>query len=264
MKKFFAAAVGVLSIIACSDATAPSADLAARYDKPVPPPPPAPTSPYTVDDSYNFNSVSVSGAGSSFGTEPKPGSIGASAATVTQAPSGERFLGRFEDVNTNALLNVANGGAHYSLTFDLYIIGSWDGKGKQAQQGMFLANVFSVAYRCSGTGAGTAIFSSTFSNQLTVQQDYPANTALGESGGNKAGTGAFAVNALDYASHPELSNTPRFRSFGDTEYRLSWTGTNPCGAGNAVTFIFSTLNPAQQGVWDESWGIDNVHIIAGA
>jgi hypothetical protein len=148
----------------------------------------------------------------------------------------------------------------YSLTFDLYIIGSWDGRGKQAQQGIFEGNFFTIAYRCNGaSGAGTPIFQTSFSNQLTVQQDFP-NALF--TGGYKAGTESIAKDALDYRNDP-TSNTPLFRSFGDVTYRLTYSGTNPCGSGVPLAFVFRTAaDPDQQSLYDESWGVDNVIVKA--
>ena len=118
-----------------------------------------------------------------------------------------------------------------------------------------------IGYQCTPFDI-TNIFSTTFSNQLTVQQDYPA--AAFSSGGSKAGSGAVAIDALGYRNLPLESNTPPFRSFGDATYHMSFAGANPCGAGNPVQFVIGTSNPTQQSTWDESWGIDNLSIKAGS
>jgi hypothetical protein len=44
---------------------------------------------------------------------------------------------------------------------------------------------------------------------------------------------------------------------------MSYSGTNPCGAGQAIQFEISTSNPTQQSVRDESWGVDNILVKAG-
>jgi len=264
MKKLLVVPLAALLFAACSDPTNPSAqsDLSPSYAKPVPPPPPTVTG-NLVNDTYDFNAdvgVVSSGGESSWGTDT-PSGFGASSASTQVVPNdaSNRFLGRFEETATRVLLVLTNGGERYSLAFDAYIIGSWDGKGKQAQSGFFEANVFEVGYRCSaGTGV-TLFYQTTFSNQLTVQQDYPKTLGLG---GYKAATGSIATDALGYKDHPELSNTPPFRSFGDVTYRLSFAGNNPCGADAAVTFVLSSSNPSLQSVHDESWGVDNVTIKA--
>lgn len=262
MKKFFAVPLAVLFVAACSDSsTAPvSSDLEPSYAKPVEPLVVCASCPVVGD--FNFeNGTTISAVGgSTIGTELQVGASGiADAPGVVTAPvGGQDFLGRFTNTFTQVVIT-APGSTNYYLNFDLYVIGSWDGRGKQAQQGSFLANVVEVGYRCTAGGPVTTLLKTTFSNQLTVQQDYP-NGYL--SGGYKAGTGAEAIDALGYATRPDLSNTPQFRSFGDATYDLTFSGSNPCGGGS-ITFLIGTSNPTQQSVYDESWGVDNIIVRAG-
>ena len=265
MKKFFAVPLAVLFVAACSDSTAPSssADLSARYAKPVPPSSVTPASGNLVDALYRFNPGTVDAtAGTGIGSDTDDQSGASDAGVLQYVPSSNGtngFIGRFNNTHTRALAVFNTVGTKYTVEFDLYVIGSWDGKGKQAQNGNFQANVFQVAYRCgSGTAPINPLFTTTFSNQLTVQQDYPAAFGLG---GNKATTGAAAVDALGYRSHPELSNTPTFRSFGDATYHFSYTITTECGS-VAPTFVFSSTAPGQQSNYDESWGLDNIKMKA--
>jgi hypothetical protein len=260
MKKYFAVPLAVLFVAACSDSTAPvnsRSDLTPSYAKPVPPPAPGATgTAYT--DSYDFNAVTVTAAAhSSIGVDTDDGSNASSGTETQSVPSDPTngFIGRYNNTNTRALLVLTTAGSKYTVSFDLYVIGSWDGKGKQAQNGVFQANVFQVGYRCGGgTAAVTPIFETTFSNQLTVQQDFPLSLGLG---GNKATTGAASVDDLGYRSRTDLSNTPTFRSFGDATYKLSYTIAGVCG-GAAPTFVFSSSAPGQQSNYDESWGLDNI------
>lgn len=261
MKKLFALPLAVFFVAACSESTAPesAADVSPSYAKPTQPPSEICTNNCIVSDSYDFQGGIIGvGTNSSIGTDLEPGAAGAAAApTVITAPNGtEKFIGRFANVDTRVLLNMDNGGTTYSLKFDVYTIGSWDGKGRQAQQGSFLANIFSVGYRCT-SGTSGVVFATTFSNQLTVQQDYPLDISAG--GGAKAATGSYNTDRLGYRGDPS-SNTPLFRSFGDVSYTLRFSGANPCGAGEAVTFVLSTSDPSQQSVYDESWGIDNIFL----
>jgi hypothetical protein len=187
-------------------------------------------------------------------TELQPGGAGtASDPDVVVAPHGEKFLGRFDNTRTMVVINFPAGTSNYRADFDFYVIGSWDGRGKQAQHGVFDSNVFDISSRCGTTV--TSIFKTTFSNQLTVQQDYPLPYLTG---GNKAGTNATDIDKLDYRHSPNLSNTPQFRSFGDAIYAMSFGGAAPCSG--AFSLLISTSNPTQQNVWDESWGVDNVKL----
>jgi hypothetical protein len=261
MKKLFAVPLAVLFVAACSDSTSPasSTDLNPSYAKPTTPTVVCASCPVAGEwDFENGTTISAVGGGT-IATELQPGNTGsASDPNVVEAPFGQNFLGRFANTRTMVVIN-STGGANYNLTFDLYIIGSWDGRGKQAQQGVFKANVVDIGYRCSPSGAITSLFKTTFSNQYTVQQDYP-NAYL--SGGFKAGSGAEGIDELGYRTTPLISNTPEFRSFGDAIYNMTFSGANQCG-GAAMTFIVSSSNPDQQSVYDESWGVDNVVVRSG-
>lgn len=265
MKKLFALPLAVFFVAACSESTAPesAADLTPSYGKPVNPPTGETGGCTTcpVDGFYDFEGgVVANNGGTSVATDLQPEGQGtASDALVVEAPTGESFLGRFENVRTMVVINVPAGHPKYSLTFDFYAIGSWDGRGKQAQNGAFDANVFDLAWRCTPASPATSIFKTTFSNQKTVQQDYPLAYLTG---GYKAASGSFEQDGLDYISHPELSHTPVFRSYGDVSYHMGSAGANPCGTG-AFQLLISTSNPTQQSVMDESWGVDNIRIKAG-
>jgi len=264
MKKLVALPLAALFIAACSEPTTPNAsDLTPSYAKPGSGAPPVTVTGSLFSDSYNFDgTVIADGSGTSLWGTDCDGCVASSAdGNIQSVPNNitNLFLGRFPEVGTRALLVVPDAGSEVSVTFDLYVIGSWDGRGKQAQHGVFQANVFQLSYRCEGTASTSTIFQTTFSNQLTVQQDYPLSYLQG---GNKAGTGAVAIDALGYASRPDLSNTPQFRSFGDATYHMSFAMANPCisVADGGITFIFSSTNPSAQSTWDESWGIDNVTV----
>jgi hypothetical protein len=110
---------------------------------------------------------------------------------------------------------------------------------------------------CASDAPGTVrdIFTTTFSNQTTVQQNYPNTFASG--GGAKALSGSVANNTL-FNGDPTV-NVPGFRSVADATYHLKYSGANPCGTG-AVTFVFRTYAPGQQSAPDETWGVDNISI----
>jgi hypothetical protein len=260
MKKLFALPLAALVFAACSEATAPesTADLSARYAKPIKNPPPSPAT--TLVASFLFNGAIDAQAGAGIGTDTDDESVAGNAADLHYVPNdlSNGFVGRFNNTNTRLILTPANAATKYTVDFDLYVIGSWDGRGKQAQSGTFQANVFQVGYRCTPAGVVTPIFTTTFSNQLTVQQDYPLAYLTG---GNKAGTGSTAIDALGYKDRPDLSNTPVFRSFGDATYHLTYTIESVCG-GTAPQFVFSSTAPGQQSNYDESWGIDNLKLFA--
>jgi hypothetical protein len=260
MKKLFALPLAALVLAACSDSIDPNvADVTPAFAKPGTQP--TGPSPATTSVAYfQFNGGIDAQAGAGIGTDTDDGTAASSATDLHYTPIGANgFVGRFNNTDTRLILNVVNPATKYTVDFDLYIIGSWDGRGKQAQSGVFEANVFQVAYRCTPLGTVFPIFTTTFSNQYTVQQDFPLSYL---NGGYKAGTGSVAgsIDALGYAGRPDLSNTPTFRSFGDATYHLTYTIENVCG-GAAPQFVFSSTAPGQQSNYDESWGIDNLRLL---
>ena len=235
--------------------------LFAKGGKPKPEPGGGTGGPTSVllDETHTFE-VGEPSHVSVFTTDLQAGAVGtASNADVVTAPSGERFLGRFVETRTDAVLTAPVGYSKYALSFTLYIIGSWDGKGKQAQSGTFDANVMEIGYRCGDNPTLTPIFATTFSNQLTVQQDYPLGFGLG---GNKAATGSVAKEELNYRSQPDSSYTVPFRSFSDVTYRMTFSGAHSCGS-SPISFVWGTSAPLQQSMFDESWGVDEVNIKLG-
>ena len=266
MKRFIVASAAVFALTACSEATAPAAaDLSLAYGKKAPPPPPATTGGSLTNALFTFDAQTLAAASGGGGgvneaavrTDVVEGASVASSATPipTYNVPTNYFVGRFENTQTVVALDVPHGGTKYALELDVYAIGSWDGRGQQAQSGAFLANLFQVGYTCpSAPGTVNDIFTTTFSNQMTVQQNYPNSAASG--GGAKALSGSVASNSL-FRGDPTV-NVPLFKSVSDATYHLEYSGANPCGTG-AVTFIFRTY-ATQQSAPDETWGVDNISI----
>jgi hypothetical protein len=176
-------------------------------------------------------------------------SVSTSDLSIAVAPSGETFAGLFN--NQAVGLTVSNPQSTISVDFDLYLIGSWDGSGKQAQHGNFGTDLWQVGYRC-GNGSVVDVFTTSFSNQKTVTQHYPESSKSNKT--HPAWTGATSVNALQYSA--ATTNVPLFNSYGDSEYHLSFSWRNTCGT-DAVSLVFGVPNGLQP-LSDESWGIDNL------
>jgi len=268
MKRFIVASAAALSLAACSEATAPAStsDLALSYGRKTQPPQPAASGSLTnalfTFDTQSLSATSGGGGGVNGAVVNSDTFEGVAVASPadpvpTYNQPSNYFVGRFSNTKTVVTLDVPHGGTMYALEFDFYAIGSWDGIGKQAQQGAFEGNVFQIGARCETDPAGMVrdIFTSTFSNQMTVQQNYPL--PLGSGGGAKALTGSADSNNL-FNGDPTV-NVPLFRSVSDATYHMIYTGPNPCGSG-AVTFVFRTVAPDQQSAPDETWGVDNISI----
>jgi hypothetical protein len=150
------------------------------------------------------------------------------------------FLGTYSTEVVS--LSIPEGMSSLNISFDLYIIGSWDGAGKQ--------NWGSDRWQLEvqrGDAAPENVFHTSFANQGTKPQNYPRQITDG--GMSPAGFGAVAVNSLGYSpmGHPT--------DMGDTVYHMSFTVSNP--AAGAVKFLFH-MTTANQGDNDEIWGLNNV------
>jgi hypothetical protein len=260
VKRLVSLSAAMLFMAACSEATAPTSDLSTRQTKPTSGGGGISVAGNLTNDTYTFENFSISGAGGTSWAADQltDGTFGTSSPAITDAYNhSTHFMGRVD--NTALFLIVPNPGSRYALTFDLYIIGSWDGQGQQAQNGVYGHDIWRASIRCgSPTAAPSQVLLETdFSNQLTVQQSYP-NWATTK-GGSKAGTGSYGQDLLGSRNDPSV-NTPTFRSFGDTEYHMSFSGANPCAAGQTAYFTFVVPNANLQSNYDESWGLDNVSI----
>jgi hypothetical protein len=160
--------------------------------------------------------------------------------TVSVTPvGGRRFLGEFSN-GEEVTLNFDNLPAHQSVTvsFDLYIIRSWDGDGSQGAG----PDVWSL-----NTSTAT-LFQTTFSNfngtnGSFIPQHYPDSST--GSVVHPGRTGAVENNTLGYTN-----GEPQ-----DSVYRLSFTFNH---RGNLLLLRFA--GQGLQGVSDESWGLDNVEV----
>lgn len=144
-----------------------------------------------------------------------------------------RFLGQFG--NQTVSLNVTNLPVHSGiiLSFDLYIIRSWDGN---AEPGGAAPDIWDLTVRNS-----TNLLHTTFAKYSgSVGQAYPANYP-GVTNAND--TGAAEVNSLGYDN------------YGDAVYRLSYYIAH-----EQPSAIFDFSATGLEDIWNESWGLDNVSV----
>lgn len=261
MKPLFTLSLAAIAIVACSDSNSPTSTLEPSYARPSDPV--ISVSGTLTNDFFNFNAGGFSGAsGTEFSVTDLDGGFGAAAPSFAAVynDASNRFIGRLD--NHRLGLSVLNGGSRFQINFDLYIIGSWDGDGKQSGK-QWGPDIWSVGVACTaGAPAVLNLLTTTFSNQKTVQQSYPDQYNNGR-GAGPAFRGAFAVNALGFINDP-TSHTPQDMSAGDSWYKLSFTGFNPCGAGAPLFLVMTVPNANLQSNYDESWGVDNVQILTDA
>ena len=229
MKAKYFLPVAAVFLAACSDVTAPS-NLDLSYGKSAPPPPPPASTPFY---SQNFESgIASLGAWNMSALATSPGSTKLASTT---------YLGRL--LNQEVSLSVPAGKTSVTITFDLYIIGTWDGAGQQG----FGSDRWQIEVSKNGAPREN-IFHTSFSNQATKPQNFPRDINGGTGPNDK---GALMTDALGYPKGAGKYDV------GDAVYRLTYTVSNP-GAGPLV-FYFHTTTPLQD-LNDESWGIDNVSV----
>ena len=219
--------VAAVFIVACSETTSPI-DLDVSAGKQTAPPP-APTG---TSDTFENGIASLNNSWSLNMLATSPGS-------TKMAPTS--YLGRL--LNEQVALSVPAGKTSVTVSFDLYIIGTWDGAGQQG----FGGDRWQIEVSRNG-GARENVFHTSFSNQATKPQNFPKQI---DGGTNPNGRGAYALNALGY---PKASG--KFDA-GDATYRLTYTVANP--SGGPLVFYFHTTTPLQD-LSDESWGLDNVTV----
>ncbi len=161
--------------------------------------------------------------------ETSAGSEWSSQSRDTTPRGGRKFLGQFGNDTVRFSLNNLPAHEQAVISFDLFVIQSWDGN----------------------YGAGPDIWDltapdapnllhTTFSNAGGLNQSYPD---LYPGGNNPPRTGATESNTLGYSP------------WGDTVYPLSYTFPHT-EAGLGLDFSAAGL----QGLSDESWGLDNVSV----
>lgn len=151
---------------------------------------------------------------------------------VDLTPNGESFLGQFAtDVVTLTLTDLP---AHSKvrISFDLYIIRSWDGNDATYGPDIWMLSL-----------DDSSILHTTFSNWTVRNQAYPGTYP----GGNyPARTGAFAFNTLGYlwGGYPM-----------DATYRLTFE------IDHIAADLEAGFSSGLQVVGDESWGVDNIEVV---
>ena len=181
--------------------------------------------------------------------DDSPGPEWSSQETET-APNGEIFLGPF---NKDSLaLNLDDLPPHSAITisFDLYIIRSWDGN--QVQWGSTANQIYPISIDeivgpdiWAFQAGGQTLLTTTFSNwgALGFEQAFPDAYP---GGSHPAQTGAVAVNTLGYY----------FDGYAmDATYHLTFTFDH-----NESTLQSGFSASSLQIGEDESWGIDNVQV----
>lgn len=188
-------------------------------------------------------------AGSAPGSEWSMGTI--QSAPNPDYAGSRRFLGEF--VNDNVTLSLGGLGTHGFVTveFDLYLLRSWDGAATDYGSDFF------------GLRAdGNPLFRETFSNGHPT----PGQSFCGGAGPCAPMTGASERYSLGYTFDNWVPGThpAGYSEWMDSVYHLSFTFAHQAGS-LQLAFFGEGLQPlwvqrGNGGYWDESWGLDNVHV----
>lgn len=149
---------------------------------------------------------------------------------LTSSPDGTRhMLGEFGPGNVTLHLGTLPAHTYVSLSFDVVVIGGWDGEGPMGP------HYFTVTDDQAG-----GLVETTFSNTGSLQS-YPGTYPSG----NPAGAGASEVGTLGYPN-------------GDSVYRLSFSYPH---TGSDIVLNFGA--DGLTGIYGEAWALDNVDVSVG-
>ncbi|HBE21557.1 MAG TPA: hypothetical protein DEG17_00865 [Cyanobacteria bacterium UBA11149] len=163
------------------------------------------------------------------------GSEWSKTSTEMTPKGGRNFLGRFASEAVSLKLDNLTPHTDVSVSFDLFIIQSWDGNNT-----IYGSDIWELS-----VANGTTLLSTTFTNNPAFTQSYPNAFSSGD---NPARSGADENNTLGYINY-----------YGDSVYNLSFIFPH---VDDSLELIFSgsKLNFAGLTQDSERWGLDNVKL----
>lgn len=155
-------------------------------------------------------------------------------------PVGNRqFLGQFGSETVSLSLNSLAQHSLVTVSFDLFIIESWDGD--------YLNPGIGPDFWSLNIAGGQTLLNETFSNTPTFGDHTQSYSPSGVAGTYLAHTGAAEIDSLGYSF------------YGDSVYQLSFTFAH---SASDIQFDFAGIG--LQDLADESWGLDNVKVSTNA
>jgi uncharacterized repeat protein (TIGR01451 family) len=167
--------------------------------------------------------------------------------TTSTTPSGRNFLGEFNNQEIMLELNELPQHNYVEVSFDLYILRSWDGGRERFTQSALLGpqlppvigpDIWEFAVD------EETLLSASFANWGEHTQSYPKNFGQGSF---PARTGAVEFGSLGYTYEHHTNQ--------DAVYRLSFTTAH---TGETLRLYFRDLG--LQPIEDESWGLANLRV----
>jgi hypothetical protein len=183
-----------------------------------------------------------------FDTGPGSGwtDTGGGEVTTSTTPSGRNFLGEFNNQEIMLELNELPQHNYVEVSFDLYILRSWDGNRASRDSAMLgpqFPPIFGPDIWEFAVGEET-LLSASFANWDQHTQSYPKNFGQGSF---PARTGSVEAGSLGY-TYEHYTNQ-------DAVYRLSFTTAH---TGETLRLYFRDLG--LQPIEDESWGLANLRV----
>jgi uncharacterized repeat protein (TIGR01451 family) len=173
-----------------------------------------------------------------------------SSTSIDITPVGARkFLGQFGNQTVSLSLNDLPNHTALTISFDLFIIRTWDGNQILHPTGSGTPGPDEWELNVVG---GPVLLHTTFTNidqdpPFNFRQAYPDNYPGGD---HPARTGAIEVNTLgfdsSYTGHPDAN---------DSVYHLVFIFPH-----SASSIVLNFAGIGLQPVFDESWGLDNVQV----
>jgi hypothetical protein len=152
-------------------------------------------------------------------------------------PIGARtFLGQFGNDTVNLTLNGLPAHSGVALSFDLFIINSWDGSAPWAPPDAYGPDIWTL----SVNGIPKPLLYTTFRNMGDYSQAYP---------------GTYPTDNYPYRTGAAENDTLGYTWYGDSVYKLSFAFDHS-DSSLVINFSASGL----QGLDDESWGLDKVSV----
>lgn len=173
---------------------------------------------------------------------------------IEQTPLGERnFLGRFSNDSVHLTLDgLGSVGQEITVSFQLYLILTWDGNGPTTGAVPAGPDVFQL-----DVSGGQTLLRTTFSNNTGYppfdRQSYPAPYLQGD---YPARTGASENNTLGY-TYPQIVSSGVIVQPADSVYEFSFRFWHES---DSITFNFSANG--LEGLINETWGIDRITVAA--
>jgi hypothetical protein len=149
---------------------------------------------------------------------------------ASRSPSGERFLGPFNNVSLTLTLGDLPEHEEVTIEFDFYVIDSWSG------------SAGSTPDMVEFSTAGSVLLRTTFANHFDRMQAYPGNYPGST---HPAGTGSSATHSLGYDG--------RTSRWGDSTYPIRFTIPH---TGETFQFTVRGISLSDE----EVWGLDNVRV----